>query len=649
MSHFNRLIILFLLLFPFISNAQFFDFTPIPDWINESEIPKESKVTKYEVSDGYYLTLADYQYHLDNNCSFSREVYKIVSYSGITNASQLAVAFDTSYQKLHIHHLIIWRNGKPMNRTNELSFEKMNNEFKLGQGIYSGQITAYDILSDIRKDDLIDFAYSIEGKNPIFNDEKYLVIMLGSNKPIDLYSIQVSYSNEKEYFYNCVDCDSINYQIIESDGYTKIEIINENVKASKFEGNIPSWVIPYNYFILTSMNSWRDVNEWAQEVFTLNEEPNLDEVFSEVFQGDESIEQKINKLIDFVQDDIRYMGIESGIGSIKPFSPDQVVKQRYGDCKDKSHLLVSLLKKIGISEAYTALVNSYLKQETDKHLPSNEIFNHAIVTFNFNGQTYWVDPTIAMQGGDFKDLFTPNYKKALIIGLPADSLSDMIPHSTISDATVTEELTMTAINKPAQLKITSNRHGFEADIRRSIFQYYSANDLIELTSKSLKLVFPEVTKKEDLILEDKEEENRFYTIYNFEVDGFWQDGDLNSDKRLANFWIYKFEPQDLYSFLRNKSCDDREFDFSFNNHLDLTYHYILHFPKEFLFYDSYKIVENDIFYFEEKAVQLNSRSVKISYTIRLKSEIIKASNYKTICEEMNKLVDDLPSVFYLRK
>ena len=40
----------------------------------------------------------------------------------------------------------------------------------------------------------------------------------------------------------------------------------------------------------------------------------------------------MNAVINFVQNDIRYMGIEQGIGSIKPFTPEQVVKQRFGDC-----------------------------------------------------------------------------------------------------------------------------------------------------------------------------------------------------------------------------------------------------------------------------------------------------------------------------
>ena len=48
--------------------------------------------------------------------------------------------------------------------------------------------------------------------------------------------------------------------------------------------------------------------------------------------------------VNFVQNEIRYMGIETGKYSHKANSPEKVFKQRYGDCKDKSLLLASILK-----------------------------------------------------------------------------------------------------------------------------------------------------------------------------------------------------------------------------------------------------------------------------------------------------------------
>ena len=44
---------------------------------------------------------------------------------------------------------------------------------------------------------------------------------------------------------------------------------------------------------------------------------------------------------------VRYTGIELGDASIVPWSPAEVVKRGFGDCKDKATLLVALLRQAG--------------------------------------------------------------------------------------------------------------------------------------------------------------------------------------------------------------------------------------------------------------------------------------------------------------
>ena len=52
-----------------------------------------------------------------------------------------------------------------------------------------------------------------------------------------------------------------------------------------------------------------------------------------------------------MQDEVRYLGLENGISAYKPSSPNKVYNQRFGDCKDKSLLLVTMLNQMNI-EAY---------------------------------------------------------------------------------------------------------------------------------------------------------------------------------------------------------------------------------------------------------------------------------------------------------
>jgi hypothetical protein len=428
-----------------------------------------------------------------------------------------------------------------------------------------------------------------------------------------------------------------------------ITIKLKDVKAKTYENNIPTWVCPYRHFLLSSVNSWNDVNAWAENVFALEEDPQLEDVFNEIFTGSETKNEKINKIINFVQDDIRYMGIESGLGSIKPFPPEQVVKQRFGDCKDKSLLLVSLLKKIGIENAYPALVNTYYKQSVDHYLPNNELFNHCIVNFEDNGSSYWVDPSIALQGGDYKDLFITNYGKALIVGKPTDTLQLIDQKEPKSLNKIIEDFNSESFTKPAQLKISSKKSGFEADNRRQFLEFYSINKLSDYVSDDLKTQFPTVNKTTEIEILDDFENNEFETIYNFDLDGFWQDGDKSSNKSAKGYWIFNYTPSSISYYISSSACNEREFDYEIIYPLNFEYQLTFHFPATLIIDDQNKRIDNEVFYYEETIEQINANSVKINYAFSTKKNHIAVDEYKDICEQINDIAKGLPLTFYFPK
>jgi hypothetical protein len=631
------------------TTAQKYTFEKIPDWVKQIDIPAESAFSKDDIISGFYFTLLDYQANLEQEAVFNHEVINVISYSGITNASQISIIYDTSYQELKIHYLYIWRKGEKIDRTKDLSIEILNNEENLQNGIYTGHITAYDILNDIRKDDLIDFAYTIVGDNPIFDHEKYVFLPLEALNPIDFYFIRMLYPVDKDYTYKCIDCDSSDLSNAVSGHYKEVEINRKNVSALKLEDNMPAWSIPYKYFILSSFHSWAQVNDWARNVFALYKEPALDNVFKEIFTGEETTEDKINKIINFVQDEIRYMGIESGIGSIKPFPPELVVNHRFGDCKDKSLLLVSLLKQIGLEKAWCVLVNTQLKNEINNMYPSNEVFNHCMVRFDYNDTTYWVDPTMAQQGGDFRNLYNPSYGKALIIGMRADTLQSMSPARIESGVNLTEEYTISSFTEPSTVTITSDRYGGEADQRRQLLEYFTTNDISDRVMGDLKLLFPKVTRNKETVMLDDMVKNRCVATYNYAVDDYWVDGDKGTDKATNNYWTFKFEPLSLYQYLITTSCQERKFDYELSFPVNFNYRVIFHLPDEVMVDDDIEIYENEAFYFETKFKQLSNKSLEIDYGFRTKTDCIKAEKYKAICDQVNLITKRLPVVIYFYK
>lgn len=55
---------------------------------------------------------------------------------------------------------------------------------------------------------------------------------------------------------------------------------------------------------------------------------------------------KMRALATFVQNDIRYVAIELGIGGVQPHPATEVFAHRYGDCKDKAANKAEEVKKL---------------------------------------------------------------------------------------------------------------------------------------------------------------------------------------------------------------------------------------------------------------------------------------------------------------
>ena len=115
-----------------------------------------------------------------------------------------------------------------------------------------------------------------------------------------------------------------------------------------------------------------------------------------------------------VQDETRYVSLSFGEGGFTPRSPAAIVGSGYGDCKDKSLLLASSLVRLGI-DAVVALTSFGDSEWLADDLPGLAVFNHAIVRARIGTETFWLDPTSSMQGGEAGRLVQTHHGYALPI------------------------------------------------------------------------------------------------------------------------------------------------------------------------------------------------------------------------------------------
>jgi hypothetical protein len=104
---------------------------------------------------------------------------------------------------------------------------------------------------------------------------------------------------------------------------------------------------------------------------------------------------RIRALTEFVQREIVYVGVKietDYLAGCRPHAAPEVLRNRYGDCKDKAALLVALLRAIG-ERGCVAFVAAGNPKAIDPEWPGDR-FNHAIVAIEANDSAPADWPTV---------------------------------------------------------------------------------------------------------------------------------------------------------------------------------------------------------------------------------------------------------------
>jgi hypothetical protein len=150
------------------------------------------------------------------------------------------------------------------------------------------------------------------------------------------------------------------------------------------------------HVVFTTGRSWEAVaRRYSEIVDERLRGSDLTGVVKRVIPANTPRPAAVRLLATWLQQNVRYTGLEFGEAAIVPAPPDETLGRRYGDCKDLSLLLVGLLRAAGM-DAHVALLRTQWF-EVSSGLPGLGEFDHAIVRVD-GKEPIWIDPT---------DPFTP--------------------------------------------------------------------------------------------------------------------------------------------------------------------------------------------------------------------------------------------------
>lgn len=234
--------------------------------------------------------------------------------------------------------------------------------------------------------------------------------------------------------------------------------------SEEIESSLPSDVPAYPMVTFATGASWNEVaKSYSQIVAARLAEARVGDLVSKLIKGRDTTQARASALVEYLNREIRYTGIEFDQSSIFPHTTAETLGRRYGDCKDKALLLVAMLRAANIP-ADIALLNAGDRLDVPAELPGMGLFDHAIVYVP--GEQLWIDATDeTARLGQLPDMDRGRW--ALIINDGTDALTRIDDARSTDNVVFEEREIRLADNGPAQVVEISRPQGnYESDYRR---------------------------------------------------------------------------------------------------------------------------------------------------------------------------------------
>lgn len=394
-------------------------------------------------------------------------VFEPKSQTLIGEAGRFQIQFNPEFQTMAIHRVELQREGRWQNRLDPSRISLARREAEFEQDLTDGSVTALIVLDDVRVDDVVRVSYSITGSNPILAGQLSDWINLSWRNPTLRSGLRVLYDPGRRFRVHRENT-TIEPVVRRTADAVEVAVLARGLPATVVEDRYPVWYQPYPLVQIAPERDWSEVVDWALPLY-----PRFDGAF------DADLERKLvewkalpdpqarlTAALRAVQNDVRYFGVEIGDNSHRPNPPDLVWRRRYGDCKDKVLLLVTLLRRMGI-DAVPALVDTDRGRAIGQFVPSASVFNHVIARVRIAGETIWVDPTLAQQGGDPRDADLSGYGMGLPIVGGATALQAIAaPRQAAAGIEVRERFVPSADGSEVGFEVDSLYTGLSADEQR---------------------------------------------------------------------------------------------------------------------------------------------------------------------------------------
>ena len=159
------------------------------------------------------------------------------------------------------------------------------------------------------------------------------------------------------------------------------------------EPNMPGDIEINPTLLFSTFANWQDIYSWWWELAKnkIKTDSSIKEEVKRLIKGKPNDFEKARAIYNFCAKDIRYVAVEYGEAGYEPHLAGEILRNKYGDCKDQAILLVTMLREAGLS-AFPVLIGTKQYYNLNKDFPSG-LFNHCIAAVYLGDKFIFLDPT----------------------------------------------------------------------------------------------------------------------------------------------------------------------------------------------------------------------------------------------------------------
>jgi transglutaminase-like putative cysteine protease len=470
----------------------------------------------------------------------THRIVRVKDAIALAEIGQVTLDFNPQFERLLLHKLLIVRGTETIDHTSTAPVRFLQREPRLGEGVYSGVVTALIVLPGVRAGDTLHLVYSVAGENPALGARYARVVPWDQPYPLVLRSVTMVAPVQRQVGWRWIGgAGGASPMPVETvqDGLRRLRFEARNLVAATTEPMMPAHVSPTRQLQLSEFANWNEVARWAAALFPAPAPlPEQMAALVDRLRALPDRQEQVSQALQWVQKEIRQWSAATGECALRPQSPAVVVQRGYGDCKDKTLLLVSILHALDI-DARPTLVAANNHNDPASMLPAPEAFDHVIAQVRMGGRDFYLDPTRHGQIGLLSRM-GQRFEGAAVLPIDATTHGLVVVRSPnredIFRSHVRERLSLATLDAEGRLDVEIRWFGIHAETVRATLDGMDAAEFRHFASASYLRQYPGARLIGEPQFHDERRLNQFTVTASFSVPGLARQAD--------GVWAVAFAP-----------------------------------------------------------------------------------------------------------